>query len=80
MKPVVLIGKNGITDSLVASLEMALNARELVKIKFIGYKEEKRKIIEVLAGRTGAHAIGITGNTAILFRQNEDPEKRVIVI
>lgn len=80
LKPVVLIGKNGMTQNLVSALESALAHHELVKIKFIGFKDEKREIVEALAGCTGARVIVITGNTAVLFRQNEDIEKRIIAI
>jgi RNA-binding protein len=78
LKPVVYIGKNGITGSLLAACESALNDHELVKIKFIGFKEEKRQIVEQIMKQTGSVSIGITGNTAVLFRQNDDPEKRII--
>jgi len=78
MKPVVLIGKNGISTALMASLEDALQAHELIKIKFIDFKEKKRDLLDEIKVRTGAEMISLIGNIAILFRQNSDVSKRKI--
>jgi RNA-binding protein len=78
LKPVVFIGKNGLSEGLVAAIDKALSDHELIKIKFVGFKDEKAGIIDSITGRTGSELVSIIGNIAILFRQNEDPEKRTI--
>jgi RNA-binding protein len=80
LKPVVYIGKLGLTDSLVQAADQALSDHELIKVKFIDFKEEKRAIIEEVAEKTGAELIGLIGNIAIVFRQNPDVENQRIVI
>ena len=35
LKPVLLVGKEGVTDASIRSLEEALNTRELIKLKAI---------------------------------------------
>ncbi len=35
LKPIVLVGKNGITDSILKEIDAALEAHELIKIKFL---------------------------------------------
>ena len=79
-KPVVLIGRSGLTAALTASIEEALDRHELIKIKFNDFKDSEAKdhIIEALETETGCTAVGRIGHTAILFRQHEDPEKRKI--
>ena len=82
LKPVVFIGQKGLTDALIHSTEEAFDSHELIKIKFIDYKEKKQKkeIARTLEGHTGSHLAGMIGHVAILYRQHGDPDKRKIVL
>jgi RNA-binding protein len=82
LNPVVHIGKKGLSDTLLESLEEALESHELIKIKFIDFKEkdQKREIISELEERTGGELVGLIGHTAIFFRKNSDPEKKGIAV
>ena len=82
LKPVVFIGQKGLTDALIRSTEEALDSHELIKIKFIDYKEknQKNEIASALESRTGSHLAGMIGHIAILYRQHRDPDKRKIII
>ena len=42
-KPVVFIGQKGITEGLNRSIDDALTAHELIKIKYIDFKEKEKK-------------------------------------
>lgn len=78
LQPVCYVGKQGLTDALLASVNAALDDHELIKMKFNDHKEEKKAITEEIAQKTGAHVAGIIGNIAILYRQQADEEKRKI--
>ena len=78
MDPVVYVGKAGLSDSVVESADLALEAHELVKVRFIDHKDEKDEITQVLAERTGAQVAGRIGHVAIIYRQNPDEDKRRI--
>jgi RNA-binding protein len=80
LKPVVLIGKEGITGGIVRATDEGLCQHELIKIKFneIKEKEQKGTLTEELVDQTGSALIGTIGHTAILFRQQTDPAKRRI--
>ena len=78
LKPIVHIGKNGLSDSLFSSTEIALDAHELIKIKFNDFKDQRREIAQELADQLHADLIYVIGNTAILYRQQTDAEKRKI--
>lgn len=80
LKPIVLIGIKGFTPELARSLDTALTAHELIKVKFLDHKEEKKDIAERMAAASGAEVAGIIGNIAILYRPHPDPEKRRITI
>jgi RNA-binding protein len=78
LKPAVQVGKNGLTEQVYGALEHELDAHELIKVKFMDFRDEKRELAEELAERTGSALIGIIGNIAIVYRQQADPEKRTI--
>ena len=82
LKPVVFIGQKGLTDAMIRSTEEAFASHELIKIKFIDYKEKKQKteIARALEGRTGSRLAGMIGHIAILYKQHPDREKQKIVL
>ena len=76
LSPVVYVGKNGLTDSVAAALDEALDAHELVKVRFQAAKDETRPISEALAEKTASTLVATMGFTAVFYRRNPDPEKR----
>ncbi len=82
LKPVVQIGKEGITEGVIRAIDECLFRHELIKVKFTDFKEKEQK--EAIAGeftdKTGSSLVGMIGHTAILYRQQADPEKRKIAI
>jgi RNA-binding protein len=77
---VIYIGKQGLTESVIQATQEALRDHELIKVKFIDFKDQKRDITQQLAEATFSDQVGIIGHIAILFRQNPDPEQRKIEI
>ena len=80
LEPVVLIGKNGIKDGTIESINKVLQTRELIKIKFCEFKDEKLSLSEKIAELTNSQVVGVIGHTVIIFRQNPDSDKRQIHI
>ncbi|HOD35975.1 MAG TPA: YhbY family RNA-binding protein [Syntrophales bacterium] len=78
LKPLVQVGKKGLTDELVASVDLSLADHELVKVRFLEFREEKKALSETIAARTGSELAGLIGNVAVFFRSNPDPAKRRI--
>jgi RNA-binding protein len=78
LRPAVQIGKNGLTDQIHTTIDHELNAHELIKIKFMDFKDEKQQLTEELAEASNGAVIGLIGNVAILYREHPDPEKRQI--
>lgn len=73
LKPLVILGKEGISDSLLASVEAVLDAHELIKIK-VGNNcpLDRREVASQLAAKTGGAVAQILGKTILLFRDNQD--------
>ena len=80
LEPVVFIGKHGIIDGTIESIERVLEARELIKIKFREFKDEKLSLSEKITELTNSQIVGVIGHTVIIFRQNPDSDKRQIHI
>ncbi len=77
-KPLVQVGRAGLTDALLASLDEALAHHELIKVRFQEHKGEKRALTESMAEKTDADVAGIVGHVAILYRPARDPDRRRI--
>ena len=73
LNPIVLVGKGGIDDGLVAALDRALADHELVKIKIGDNAElERAGAADELAKRTQSEVAQILGNTVLLYRAHPD--------
>jgi RNA-binding protein len=73
-----MVGQKGLTESLIQSARDELERRELIKVRFVDHKDEKKHLAGRLSLEAEADLVGLIGNTAILYRENPDPEKRVI--
>ncbi len=62
------LGKEGVSEKFIAALDDALTRRELVKVKFDHFKEQKKELSPQLAEKTNSHLIMRVGNVAVLFR------------
>ena len=80
LNPSAFVGHKGITPALIEEIEQALNASELIKIKFNDFKQkdQKNEIMDEIISSTQSHLAGLIGHVAILYRQNKDEEKRQI--
>lgn len=80
LKPVQHVGKEGVTDALVRSVEDALQTRELMKVKVLeNAPGAAREVADELAGRiAGMHVVQVIGRTVVLYRADpEDPQIRL---
>lgn len=78
LKPVVWLGKQGLSDGAVREVEAALLAHELIKVQGSGSREERQANARELADRVGAEMLAQIGRTVVLYRRHPDPEKRSI--
>ncbi|TGZ34973.1 RNA-binding protein YhbY [Photobacterium damselae subsp. damselae] len=73
LKPVVLMGANGLTEAVLAEIEIALDHHELIKVKVASEEREtKLLIVDAIIRETKAEKVQVIGKTLVLYRQNED--------
>ncbi|HEY1014242.1 MAG TPA: ribosome assembly RNA-binding protein YhbY [Herpetosiphonaceae bacterium] len=80
LKPVVQIGKLGLTENVIQSIDNALDAHELIKVKFGDFQDQKRELSAELTAATASELVNTVGNIITLYRRHRDADKRVIVL
>ena len=76
LKPVIHLGKEGLSPTVVAAVDQALEDHELIKLK-IGEAcpTDRYEAADQLAAKTKAEVAQVLGRTALLFRRRKkDPE------
>lgn len=73
LQPVVQIGKDGISDGVVAAIDIALDQHELLKLRLSeNAPGERRELATDLAERSGAALVQVMGRTLLLYRRRPD--------
>jgi RNA-binding protein len=78
LKPVVYIGKSGLDNTQLSAIEDALENHELIKIKFLDYKEQKKELCAKIEECCGCALVGLIGHIATFYREHPDEGKRKI--
>ena len=74
-KPMLNIGKDGVSSGTLEALDELLEARELVKIKILNNNFDDPEVIkEVLMKELGAGFVQYIGNILTLYRPAKDPK------
>jgi len=73
LKPLVMLGREGVNDNVINAANAVLSAHELIKIKIgNGCLLERREAAAVLAVKTGSEIVQVIGRTFLVFRANPD--------
>lgn len=73
LKPVIQVGKEGITEASIGSIEDALNTRELLKVKVLesapqSAREAAEAIEQLLPG---GQVVQVIGRTIVVYRPSD---------
>ena len=71
LEPVVRVGKEGVTESLLESISSYINKNELMKIKLLqnSLEDVNAEIIEQIESSSKSIFIGSVGKTMIFFKE-----------
>ena len=78
MEASIKVGKQGLSDAFMKSLDGELARHELVKVKFAEFKEQKKELAPQMAERTHSRLVMQVGNVVVLFRRNAEEAKQKI--
>jgi RNA-binding protein len=71
--PAVMVGREGVTDQVLAALEDSIKAHELIKVKIQqNCPQDRTEVAELLAKGAVAVVVQILGKTILLYRPNKD--------
>ena len=77
---IIQVGKGGITDNLIASVDAALKARELVKGRVLENSMlTAREACDALAEACKAEQVQVIGTKFVLYKRNEKEPKIELV-
>jgi RNA-binding protein len=79
-RPMVQIGKEGLSESVLNAIGDALMAHELIKVQIAAERDKREKFVPVIEERLDCECVGTVGRMAILYREHPDPEKRKIAL
>ncbi len=76
MEPIINVGKSSVTPELVASVDEAIEKRELIKIGVLkNCMDEPKAIAEMIAERTRAQVVQVIGKKIVLYRRKKENPK-----
>ncbi len=76
LKPIVMVGQHGLSESVLAELESTMTKHELLKIKIRAEdRDDRQKMIDEVINVTKAHLIQVIGSVMVIYRAfEEDPQ------
>jgi RNA-binding protein len=78
LNPVVLLGNQGLSETVLAEIDRALEDHELIKVRIGGEdREARREAIEVMVATTKSQAVQIIGKIVLLYRAAKKPNAKL---
>ena len=79
MDPVIHVGKSSVTPELIASVDEAIEKRELIKLAVLkNCMDDPKEISNVIAERTHSQVVQVIGKKIVLYRKNKDKSKIIL--
>ncbi|MDX1403660.1 MAG: YhbY family RNA-binding protein [Woeseiaceae bacterium] len=76
LKPVIMVGDAGLSDSVFKEFCSSISHHELVKVRVrAGDRKSRDDIIDALCDRGSAELVTRIGNVALVYRRNDEDPK-----
>jgi RNA-binding protein len=78
LKPVILLGQHGLTEGVMAEIEVAIAHHELIKIKVASEdRDQKALVMDTIVKEANAEKVLSIGHTLVIYRTSD--EKKIIL-
>ena len=74
LKPVIIVGQAGLTESVLKEIEITLDTHELIKIKVRAEKEQRNAIRDQIVTDTKSELIQSIGQVIVIYRKKPEPK------
>ena len=78
IKPIVQIGKGGLTNEILTSIRMACDARELIKVNILQNSDEVASDVAENIEEMGLDVVQVIGRNLVVFKVSDRKENRKI--
>lgn len=78
IRPIVQIGKSGLTNEILTSIRHAADARELIKVNILQNSDETAKEVAAMIDEMGLNVVQIIGRNIVVFKVSDRKENRKI--
>lgn len=73
LKAMVRVGKDGLTDAIIDSINDVIKSRELLKVKVLENSEVRAKEMAIeIADKSESELVQVLGGTILLFKENRE--------
>jgi RNA-binding protein len=78
LSPVVTVADKGLSDTVMAEIQRALNDHELIKVKVVAEdRENKKTIIDTIIEQCSATLVQQVGHIALLLKKGKEPNPKL---
>lgn len=74
LKPMLKVGKEGLSAAFLKAADETIGHQELVKVKFDEFKDQRKELTRQLGERLAAHVVMQVGHVVVLFRRKPRTE------
>ncbi len=75
LKPTVMIGNAGLTESVLKEIELTLRLHELIKIRVMAERPEREAMLAEICTKLNAEPVQHIGKILVIFKPNPDAHK-----
>ncbi|MGM9887262.1 MAG: ribosome assembly RNA-binding protein YhbY [Lactococcus sp.] len=80
IRPIVQIGKGGLTNEILTSIRSACDARELIKVNILQNSDAERDDVADAIEEMGLDVVQIIGRNIVVFKVSDKKENRKISV
>lgn len=76
LNAIIWIGDKGLTNPVLAEIDLALEAHELIKVKIAAEREDRKQIAAEIAEGLHCQVVQEIGRIVVLYRKKDNKKKK----